>query len=594
MSNLKPLTIIMPVLVLMLALVVACGSAAEPQKAAPAAPAAGKQQAATPVAKPAAAAEPATTVKHDRLVVLTESFGNEVWDIKYESGDKHIWHHVLHSRLLASNADLEYVPDDLATKWEVTDGGKGLEFTIREGHKFHNGDPLTVDDATFSNQYIIDENSRSVVRVRLWRVIEKHAHKTGPNTFKVLFKQPTLNYFYDMSETGGGNGGAVISKKYFESLGADAQARSDGFSADPNPGSSGPFNLVKFTPADEILYEKIPDHYILAKRDYPFDELQIRLVQELSTRVAALRAGDAHIIPADLEVEDQIEQANARIIYGPESTVIWINAWNCSKDAPQTGGKDLKGRELNCSDKRVRHALDYAIDKQAIQDLLGGPGIFEIKGTAGVSPSGVGYIADGTMDPFPYDPEKAKALFQEAGYKVPGSDTGIEPNYGEPWQVWTWPGGATVPKMIEMVQLVCDDWRTVLGLDCNVNVGEEASIKDKQYGGEIPGQYLVRSNEHSYDIGSKYRGRYGDPEGSYISFDPLMEPLVLKMLSQTDPAERKAAYATAHRQAHAEGHWDFAPGYLNAPYGVTNDIAEWIPRPLRPSPSALWTIKWAD
>ena len=112
MSNLKPLTIIMPVLVLMLALVVACGSAAEPQKATPAA---AKQQAATPVAKPAAAAEPATTVKHDRLVVLTESFGNEVWDIKYESGDKHIWHHVLHSRLLASNADLEYVPDDLAT-----------------------------------------------------------------------------------------------------------------------------------------------------------------------------------------------------------------------------------------------------------------------------------------------------------------------------------------------------------------------------------------------------------------------------------------------------------------------------------------------
>ena len=178
MLNLKPLTIIMPVLILVLALVVACGSAAEPQES-PAKPeASAKQQAATPVAEPAAAAEPATTVKHDRLVVLTESFGNEVWDIKYESGDKHIWHHVLHSRLLASNAELEYVPDDLATKWEVTDGGNGLEFTIREGHTFHNGDPLTVDDATFSNQYIIDENSRSVVRVRLWRVIEKHAHKT--------------------------------------------------------------------------------------------------------------------------------------------------------------------------------------------------------------------------------------------------------------------------------------------------------------------------------------------------------------------------------------------------------------------------------
>ena len=156
----------------------------------------------------------------------------------------------------------------------------------------------------------------------------------------------------------------------------------------------------------------------------------------------------------------------------------------------------------------------------------------------------------------------------------------------------TWPGGATVPKMIELVQLVCDDWKNVLGLKCNVNVGEEASVKDKQYGGEIPGQYLVRSNEHSYDVGSKYRGRFGDPEGSYISYDPLMEPLVTKMLGMTDPQARQDAYAAAHRQA-IEGHWDFAPGYLNAPYAVTNDIAEWSPRTLRPSPSALWTIEWA-
>ena len=73
-----------------------------------------------------------------------------------------------------------------------------------------------------------------------------------------------------------------------------------------------------------------------------------------------------------------------------------------------------------------------------------------------------------------------------------------------------------------------------------------------------------------------------------------MEPLVLEMQSQTNEAARLEAYATAHRQAHAEGHWDFAPGYLNAPYGVTNDIAEWVPRPLRPSPSALWTRKWAN
>lgn len=538
-------------------------------------------------------AEPADAmVMRDRLIILTESFGNEVWDPKYESGDKHFWHHVLFARLMGSDDKLRYDTSGLATKWEVSDNGLGLERTIREGVKFHNGDPLTVEDAIFSNRWIIDEAARSVVRIRLWRLVDQHATKTRPTSFKVLFKQPPLNYFYDMSEIGGGTAGVVLSKACFESLGADDQARSDGFLADPNPGSAGPFERIEYRPADEILYQKVPNYYSAEDRLYPFEQLSIRLVPELSTRIAALQAGDAHIIAADLEVEEQIKRANARIIYGLESTVIWINAWNCSVDAPQTSGKDREGRLLNCSDKRVRHALDYAIDKEAIQELLGGPEIFSIKGSAAVSPSGVGYVDDGSMDPFPYDPDKAKALYQEAGYKVPGFDAGEDPNYGEPWQVWTWPGGATVPKMIELVQLVCDDWKTVLGLDCNVNGGEEASVKDKQSGGEIPGQYLLRSYEHSYDVGSKYRGRFRDPEGSYISYDPLMKPLVTKMLGMTDPQQRHDAYAAAHIQA-IEGHWDFAPGYLNAPYAVSNEIAEWTPRTIRPSPSALWAIKWA-
>ena len=59
------------------------------------------------------------------------------------------------------------------------------------------------------------------------------------------------------------------------------------------------------------------------------------MMPELSTRMAALQAGDAHIIAADLEQEEQIKRANARIVYGLESTVIWINAWNSSKDAPR-------------------------------------------------------------------------------------------------------------------------------------------------------------------------------------------------------------------------------------------------------------------
>lgn len=630
---------------------VACGGAEAP---APAASTTGDSGGAAPAAtSPPAAAVGATatplpaqapqamadTGEGRRLVVLTESFGNEVWDPKFESGDKHLWHFPLHSHLMTTDDELAYTKDGLATDWGVSADGLSLSWTLREDAVFHNGDPVTAEDAAWYLRYIWDDGARSVVRIRIWRIVdaaqdnaayegdntanekEGHASVTGPNEVTITFRQPALNFFSDVSEVGGGTGGSIMSQAHFMSLGSDDQSRSDGLIANPDPGSAGPFNLVSFTAGSQIVYEKRDDHFILEKRPYPFDELEINLIAEAATRKAALLSGEADISPIDLDSRDELEAAGLQYRFGPESTVIWINAWNCSVDAPQTLGYDQsreqdadgnyigdpQGTPLMCQDKRVRHALDYAIDKEAIQELVGGPDVFHIAGTAASSPSGVGYRPGGALDPFPFDPVKARELFVEAGYNVPEATTPdgttleavtglkdpVMPGGGDEWNVWTWEAGATVPKMLQIVEFVCDDWSTYLGLNCKVNVGEEAAIKDRQYGGEIPGQYLVRSNEHSFDTGSKLVGRFGDSEGSYISYDPLVDPLVKAALAATTEEARQEAYFNALSQAH-EGHWDFAPGYLDAPYAIGTRLEDWRPRPLRPSPSALWTVRWAN
>lgn len=628
---------------------VACGGAEAPAASSPST----ADTSAAPTSPPAAPAQvgatatplptqapPAAEVTGEgrRLVVLTESFGNEVWDPKYEGGDKHVWHFPLHSHMMTTDDELNYTKDGLATDWSVSEDGNSISWTIREDAVFHNGDPVTAEDAAWYIRYIQDDGARSVVRIRIWRLVaadepneayegdntarekEGHARVTGPNEVTMTFVRPTLNFMADVSEVGGGTAGAIMSKSYFESLGATEQERSDGLIANPNPGAAGPFDLVKFVSGTQIVYEKRDEHFILDKRPYPFDTLEINLVSEAATRKAALLSGEADISPIDVDSREELEAAGLQYRFGPESTVIWINAWNCSKDAPQNLGYDRSreqdadgkyigdplGTPLMCQDQRIRHALDYAIDKEAIQDLVGGPDIFHIAGTAAAAPSGIGYRADGTLDPFPFDPEKARQLFVEAGYNVPAVNTDaltaeavtglkdpVMPGGGDEWNVWTWEAGATVPKMLQIVEFVCADWSTYLGLNCKVNVGEEAAVKDRQYGGEIPGQYLVRSNEHSYDTGSKLIGRFGDPEGSYISYDPLVEPLVATAVSSTSPEAQEENYYQALRQAH-EGHWDFAPGYLDAPYAISARIDDWRPRPLRPSPSALWTVRWAQ
>ena len=644
--------LLIPAAIIALIVGVACGGAEAPAapasstgdsgSAAPAAtsPPAAAQVGATATPLPTQAPQAmADTGEGKRLVVLTESYGNEVWDPKFESGDKHLWHFPLHSHLMTTDDELAYTKDGLATDWAVSPDGLSLSWTLREDAVFHNGDPVTAEDAAWYLRYIWDDGARSVVRIRIWRIVdadgdnaayegdntanekEGHASVTGPNEVTIRFKQPALNFFSDVSEVGGGTGGSIMSQAHFMSLGSDDQSRSDGLIANPDPGAAGPFNLVSFTSGSQIVYEKRDDHFILDKRPYPFDELEINLVAEAATRKAALLSGEADISPMDLDSREELEAQGLQYRFGPESTVIWINAWNCSVDAPQTLGHDKSreqdadgnyigdpvGTPLMCSDKRVRHALDYAIDKEAIQELVGGPDVFHIAGTAASSPSGVGYRPGGALDPFPFDPVKARELFVEAGYNVPAATTPdgtqleavtglkdpVMPGGGDEWNVWTWEAGATVPKMLQIVEFVCDDWSTYLGLNCKVNVGEEAAIKDRQYGGEIPGQYLVRSNEHSFDTGSKLVGRFGDSEGSYISYDPLVDPLVKAALAATSEEARQEAYFQALSQAH-EGHWDFAPGYLDAPYAIGTRLEDWRPRALRPSPSALWTVRWAN
>ena len=650
--RLRTYQLLVPAAIIALIVGVACGGAEAPASSAPsagdsssAAPAATSPPAAAQVgatATPLPTQEPAAMMdpgEGRRLVVLTESYGNEVWDPKYESGDKHLWHFPLHSHLMTTDDQLAYTKDGLATDWGVSPDGLSLSWTLRDDAVFHNGDPVTAEDAAWYLRYVWDDGARSVVRIRIWRIVEAdgenaayegdntanekegHARVTGPNEVTMTFVQPALNFFSDVSEVGGGTGGSIMSRAHFMGLGSDDQARSDGLIANPDPGAAGPFDLVSFTSGSQIVYEKRDDHFILDKRPYPFDELEINLVSEAATRKAALLSGEADISPMDLDSRQELEAAGLQYRFGPESTVIWINAWNCSVDAPQTLGHDMsreqdadgnyigdpQGTPLMCSDKRIRHALDYAIDKEAIQELVGGPDVFHIAGTAASSPSGVGYKPGGALDPFPFDPAKARELFVEAGYNVPEAPNPaggtfeavtnlkdpVMPGGGDEWNVWTWEAGATVPKMLQIVEFVCDDWSTYLGLNCKVNVGEEAAIKDRQYGGEIPGQYLVRSNEHSFDTGSKLVGRFGDSDGSYISYDPLVDPLVKAALAATTEETRQEAYFAALSQAH-EGHWDFAPGYLDAPYAIGTRLEDWRPRALRPSPSALWTVRWAN
>ena len=570
------------------------GSAPAADTPAPAQPAAAGSGAATAI--PAATAAPAATevmapaeAEIEKFTVMVTTQGNELFNSKYAQGENNLWQRMAQVWLIGGNfTNGSLVLDEssgIASKWEIVDDGLAWEFTIRPGIRFHNGEELDVDDVAFMANWAITEEAAGVSTVRIAREITNR-EVTGPDTFKYTFREPLAFFGAAVSEVDNTPIGTVLSEDYWKSLPlgqtienctpVDVCQQAEAFEADPDPGLPGPFRVINHRYEEEILYERFEDYFLRQERPYPFRQLSLRVVPELSTRVAALQAGEVDIIEADNTVVNQIQSGGGRIVYAPESVHIWINANGCNRET------DNEGLPIMCHDLRVRQALDYAIDKTKIQALYGGPEAFQIDGMHGIgSPSGLGFESD--LAPYPFDPDRARQLMAEAGYP-----DGAGFNGGRVFPIHTWTG-AGAPLTVELSTLICEGWKTELGISCEVNVGEEVSLKEVQYAGEIAGQYLVRTNENTFDGGRRMLGRYAR-EGAYIAFDEdiAADVLAAGALIGTQ-AERHEAYHTALKTIY-DKHYDFTPGFLNQPYGVSDRVRSWTPWPLAPYMSSLWTV----
>ena len=550
---------------------------------------------ATPAAAPAATVAPTDAmamtddVDVDLFTLMVTTQGNELFNSKYAQGENNLWHRLAQVWLVGgnfANGSLVLDPETgIANKWEIVDDGLAWEFTIRPGIQFHNGEELDVDDVAFMANWAITEEAAGVSTVRIAREITNR-EVTGPDTFKYTFKEPLAFLGAAVSEVDNTAIGTVISEDYWRSLPlgqtienctpVDVCQQAEAFEENPDPGLPGPYRVANHRYEEEIRYERFEDYFLKEERPYPFRQISLRIVPELSTRVAALQAGEVDIIEADNTVVNQIRDAGGRIVYAPESVHIWINANGCNRET------DNDGRPIMCHDLRVRQALDYAIDKTKIQALYGGPEAFQIDGMHGIgSPSGLGFESD--LAPYPFDPDQARQLLADAGYP-----DGAGFNEGRVFPIHTWTG-AGAPLTVELSTLICQSWKTELGIDCEVNVGEEVSLKEVQYAGEIAGQYLVRTNENTFDGGRRMLGRYAR-EGAYIAFDQDIAKVVLAAGALIGTQEeRHEAYHTALKTIY-DKHYDFTPGFLNQPYGVSERVAGWTPWPLAPYMSALWTV----
>jgi len=339
--------------------------------------------------------------------------------------------------LIAFDEDLNLVPA-LATSWEFVDDTT-LQLKLREGVKFHNGEEFNAEAVKVSLDRILNPDLSFAAKGRM--PLLSQVDIVDDYTVNLICTEPCPLL------PRGLQWGFIEAPKYLEENGDDYFGE--------HPVGTGPFKFVEWFEGDHITLEANEDYW----RGRPnLDGLVIKIVPESSTQVAALKAGEAHVIsslPPDL-VEAIDADPNTRVVSTLSSVSFQVNFYCYDWEGPET-------------DKRVRQALNYAVDKETIlNQLMRGYGAV-LDGqipTKGV----VGYNPD--LEPYPYDPEKAKQLLAEAGYPD-GFETIVSTSFGR----------ALMDE--EVIQAVLEYWAQV-GVKAKIENFEWGVFRSRRAARELP------------------------------------------------------------------------------------------------------------
>lgn len=280
--------------------------------------------------------------------------------------------------LTKQNAALEYVPS-LATSWEAKD--LTWTFKLRTGVKFHDG---TAFDAT-SVKFVFDRilGAEQTLRKGIWAALVDKVEVLDPAT--VRFTTKVVDPFFP-TKLDGGSTAAIFSPEAFKKFGKDMAK---------NPVGTGPFKFTEWVKDDHLTVERFDGYWGGA----PFlDRVIVRPVSEVEARVIALEAGDIQLaIRLNPEHLSRVEgNPKLRLVRNDTLRHYYMGLANLKKPY---------------SDLRVRQALNYAIDKDAlVKNILSGLGTVQ----GGLLPKG--WLGYADVPGFKYDPAKAKQLLADAGY----------------------------------------------------------------------------------------------------------------------------------------------------------------------------------
>jgi peptide/nickel transport system substrate-binding protein len=403
-------------------------------------------------------------------------------------------------KLVDIDERLRIVPQ-LATAWRWEQDGRALVLTLRDGVRFHDGEPLTGEAAATGLRRHL-ETQGSTRRAEMGPVTEVVA--TAPLEVTIRLSEPFAPLLAALAD----RAGMLVSPR---------QARVTGAEFQRDPACAGPFRLTRRVAQDRMELERFDGYWDRA--NIHVERITYRPIPDSTVRLANLRAGALDVIerisPSD--VAELRRDARVRVVQAPSlaSFYIAINvAHGARADTPL-------GR-----DPRVREAFERSIDRQALVNVA-----FEGLWTPGNQsvPPGHPFYAASVPVP-PRDVARARALLREAGHQRVRVRLAV-------------PNTTDYMQASEVIQAMAAE----AGFDVEIQVTETATLLRQWTAGDFEALIIQWSGRIDLDANIYAFKACGVPLNGGHYCNREVDAALNEARRSVDPAARAAAYDRAAR-----------------------------------------------